>query len=239
VIIPGYLDGHGPPVSQSPLVGGAEVMSSPPFWPAFLYTVGGSSTVPAAFDVDPGDLAVLVDEFLRQDRWPVFSLPLARGNRLHIILRNFEDDSGVDYVLEPSAGDQSIALAALEGHFRGPALAWPELMVAAQQPDTDHTPAERLLLMLPAYGDSDTPDAAVDLVAAALTSVGARFDQRQVGAELLENNRYWAPCEWAAIDGVLVCLGPYSYRHSGGHLSSVDLRLVAEAFAHHGSTGRQ
>jgi hypothetical protein len=65
----------------------------------------------------------------------VFSLPHAHRNRLHIIMRNFEGDAGVDYVLETSAGDKSIDLAALEGHFRGPALAWSELMVAAQQSD--------------------------------------------------------------------------------------------------------
>jgi hypothetical protein len=239
VIIPGYLDGYEPPLRLSPLVGGAELMSSSLFWPAFLYTAGGSSTAPRAFDVDPADLDGLIGEFLRQDRWPVFSLPLADRTRLHIIMRNFAGDSGVDYVLELDAGDEPIALAALEGHFRGPALAWSELMAAAQQPDPDHTPAERLLLMLPAYGDSDTPASAVDVVATALSAVGVRADQRQVSAELLDNRRYWAPCQWTVIDGVLACLGSHSYRHPAGQLSSAKLRLVAEAFAYPRSIRRQ
>ncbi|GAA4577740.1 hypothetical protein [Planotetraspora kaengkrachanensis] len=238
MIIPGYLDGYEPPLRPSPLVGGAEVMSSPLFWPAFLYTVGGSSTAPAAFDADPGDLDAFVERLLHPDRWPVFSLPLARRNHLHIVMRNFADDAGVDYVLEPNTGDQSIELAALEGHFRGPALAWPELMAAAQHPDSDHTPAERLLLLLPAYGDSDTPATAVDVVAAALSSVGARSNEGQVSAELLDSRRYWTPCPWAATDGVLACLGPHSYRRVGGRLSSVELRVIADAFAHPGSARR-
>jgi hypothetical protein len=141
----------------------------------------------------------------------------------------------VDYVLEPGTADQSIALAALEGHFRGPALAWSELIIAARQPDPEHTPAQRLLLLLPAYGDSDTPATAVDAVAAALSSVGARSNQHRVSGELLNSRRYWAPCQWSTANGVLACLGPHSYRQPGGHLSPAELRLIAEAFAHQGS----
>lgn len=239
VIIPGYLDGYEPPFLQSPLVDGSQMMSSTLFWPAFLHTVGGSASAPDAFSSDPADLSELIDSFLDPRRWPVFSLPLAGRDRLHVVMRNFEDDGGIDYVLEPGAGGEALPLAALEGHFRGPALAWPELVAAAQQPDKEHTPAERLLLLLPSCADSDRPSGAVDIVAAALTSIGARSSERQVSAELLDSRRYWAPCQWATVDGALVCLGSRAYRHPGGELSPIDLRRISHAFRPSGSTGRR
>jgi hypothetical protein len=161
----------------------------------------------------------------------VFSLPLAGTNRVRIILRNFPDDGGIDYVLDPGAGSKSIPLAAMDGHFRGPALAWPELIAASLQPDPDHTPAERLLLLLPACADRDRPDTAVDTVAAALTAVGAESDIHRVAGELLNSPGNGSrDCAWIAVDGALVCLGTHAYR--GGQLTPSDLRLVTEAFRH-------
>ncbi|MFI5490692.1 hypothetical protein [Micromonospora echinaurantiaca] len=239
MIIPGYLDGYEPPFLQSPLVDGSEMMSSPLFWPAFLYTVGGSESAPNAFGSDPADLSELIDTFLDPRRWPVFSLPLAGHDHLHVVMRNFEGEGGVDYVFAPGSGSESLPLAALEGHFRGPALAWPELVAAAQQSDEDHTPADRLLLLLPACADSDRPSSAVDMVAAALTSIGARSGARQVSAELLNNRRYWTPCQWATVDEVLVCLGSHAYRSPGGELSPTDLRRIADAFRSPGADRRR
>jgi hypothetical protein len=230
VIIPGYLDGYEPPMPCSPLADGAEMMSSDLFWPAFLYTVGGSASAPDAFSTNPADLSEVIDALLDSRDWPVFSLPLAGHCRLHVVMRNFEDDSGVDYVLDPGTGGESILLAAMEGHFRGPALAWSELVVAAQQPDRDHTHDERLLLLLPACADSDRPEAAVDTVAQAVTAVGAQSSAHRVSAELLNSHRYGTPCQWATVDGVLVCLGPHACRSPGGKLTSADLRLAADAF---------
>ena len=238
VIIPGYLDGYEPPFARSPLVDGSAVMSSALFWPAFLLTVGGSKSAPDAFDSDLADLDELLDRFEDPDRWPVFSIPLAGHTRLHVIMRNVEDDCGIDYVLEPGAGAGSIPLAALEGHFRGPALAWPELLTAAHQPDEAHTPAERLLLLLPACADLDRPSAAADVVAAALTAVGARHDERQVSGELLDDRRFWTSCEWVEVGGVLSCAGSHSYRAPDSGLPLADRRRIADAFASPGSARR-
>ncbi|MEE3922423.1 hypothetical protein V2I01_41345 [Micromonospora sp. BRA006-A] len=156
----------------------------------------------------------------------MFSLPLAEGCRLHVVLRNYEGDGGVDYVLDP--GDGSIPLAAMEGHFRGPAFAWQEV-VAARRPDPDHTPAERLLLLVPACAESSRPDTAVDMTAEALTTLGARSGVRQLSEELLTSPRYWGPCRWTYVDDVLVGLGSATYRRHGGELSPEQLRLVAAA----------
>jgi hypothetical protein len=123
VVIPGYLDGYQPPFVESPLIDGSAMMANDLFWPAFLYTVGGSGSAPHAFGVDPADLNEVIETFLDEHEWPVFSLRLAGASRVHIIMRNFPDDGGVDYVLEPGTGGDAIPLAAMEGHFRGPALA--------------------------------------------------------------------------------------------------------------------
>ncbi|MFI7333922.1 hypothetical protein [Micromonospora aurantiaca (nom. illeg.)] len=229
MIIPGYLDGYEPPILRSPLVDGSDLMSYAMYWPAFLATVGGAASAPDAFGVDPADLEQIVDLFLDADRWPVFSLPLAEGCRLHVVMRNYEDDGGVDYVLDPGTGDVSIPLAAMEGHFRGPAFAWQEVVAAAQQPDPDHTSAERLLLLVPACADSSRPNTAIDLIAEALTTLGARSGVRQLSEELLTSLRYWGPCRWADVDDVLVGLGSATYRRHGGDLSPEQLRLIAAA----------
>jgi hypothetical protein len=231
VIISGYLDGYEPPFLRSPLIDGSQVMAGALFWPAFLYTVGGSTSAPNAFGADPADLNELIDTLLDPHSWPVFSLALAGRSRLHVIMRNFPGEGGVDYVLDPGNGGDSIPLAAMEGHFRGSALAWPELVAAAHHPGQGHAWAKRLLLLLPGCADSNRPGTAIDMVSAALTSLGAGPNARQVGTELLSSRRYWTQsCQWATVDGALVCLGSHAYRSLGSELSSSDLRLITEAF---------
>ncbi|MFG1761454.1 hypothetical protein [Micromonospora echinofusca] len=239
MIIPEYLDGYEPPFLRSPLVDGSDMMSHALFWPAFLSTVGGSASAPDAFDVDPADLEQILDTFLDPRNWPVFSLPLAGRGRLHVIMRNFEDDGGVDYVLDPGTGDASIPLATMEGCYRGPAFAWPEVVAAAHQSDQDHTPAARLLLLVPACADSNRPRKAVDMVAEAMTTLGARSGVRQVSEELLNSRRYWTPCRWATIDDVLVGLGSHAYRRHGGELSPEQLRLIAHTLQPSGNAGHR
>lgn len=229
--IPGYLDGFEPPFVESPLIDGTAMTKNGLFWPAFLATVGGSATAPHAFGIDPADLDEVIDVLLDEHQWPVFPLRLAGVSRVHIVMRNFPDEGGVDYVLDPGTGRQAIPLADMDGHFRGPALAWPELIAAAQQPDSDHTPAERLLHLLPVCADRDRPRAAVETVAAALTTVGARSDIHQVGSELLDSPRFWTrDCAWITADDALICLGSHAYRGPGGELTPDDLRLITDAF---------
>lgn len=230
-MIPGYLDGYEPPFVDSPLVDGSALMANDLFWPAFLYTVGGSASAPHAFGADPADLNEVIDTFLDEHEWPVFSLVLAGTSRLHIVMRNFPDDGGVDFVLDPGTGSESIPLAALDGHFRGPALAWPELIAAAQHPDALHSPAERLLLLLPACADGDRPTNAAETVAAALAAVGAEPSTHPVGEELLDSPRFWTrDCAWTTVDEIMICLGSHAYRGVGDELTPSDLRLITEAF---------
>jgi hypothetical protein len=110
-----------------------------------------------------------------------------------LLFRNFEGDAGWDYLLQPEGTDTVITLAALEGHFQGPALSWRDLVVVASQPDRTRSGAERLLLLLPAMGDANLPDEAEQLIAASLTAVGIRQrHQREVAHELLTaSRRFW------------------------------------------------
>ena len=101
----------------------------------------------------------------------MFSLLLAVAISLHVDTRNFKDEGGVDYSIRTG---QLAARRFRPTDLRRP-FSWTAARVArslsrTQQPDNDHTLAERLLLLLPACTDSDRPSAAVDIVAAAVTS---------------------------------------------------------------------
>lgn len=228
MIIPGYLDDFES-LETSPLFNAMEWMSDDLFWPAFMWSIGGSETAPEAFDADPVDFDFFATEFFRPDRWPVFTLPLAGGGHLHLTGRNYQDDEGVDYLMTAPESDHAFGIAALEGHFRGPGLSWDEAIAVANQPDANCTPAERLLLLLPAMGDEDIPSTAHQTVTNAVTSVGAAQLQSEVAAELLEaSQKFWGPSRWTDTDGVPVCLGTYSLRHPSVRPRS-ELQLIADA----------
>ncbi|MEV7625988.1 hypothetical protein [Actinoplanes sp. NPDC089786] len=219
MIIPGYP-------SRFPLVDGNALITDELFWPAYLSAVGGSATAPQAFATDPADL----DGFLRvlesRDVWPVLTLPMAGHARLHIVMRNLPDDAGTDYVLE--SGDRSFTLAALEGGFRGPALSWAELVATAGRPDPARSPAERLLLLLPASGDVARDPSTV---AAAVTSAGAVAEAGTVAGELLGDRRHWpADVTWRTFGDALICEDDHSPRSLTGGLNPAELVLVTAAF---------
>jgi hypothetical protein len=109
VIIPGYLNGYEPPFLRSPLVDGPEMMSSSPFWAAFLYAVGGPELAPSAFGSDPADLSQFIDRFLDPRRWPVFSQPLQ-------VTITFTSSRVTSRVTAASTTFLNLALAASRGH---------------------------------------------------------------------------------------------------------------------------
>lgn len=145
---------------------------------------------------------------LTEMQWPVFSVELSDGHRVHLIWRNYVEDAGWDYLLTHSGSGQMARIAALEGCFQGPALPWPELVGLAQRPDTQLASAERLLMLLPAMTDTSMPSNAAAIVAEAVAAVGGRRFSEEVASELLTaNDRFWGPTEWRENDGVQVCLG--------------------------------
>ena len=219
MIIPGYP-------SRFPLVDGNALMTDELFWPAYLSAVGGSATAPHAFAADPADL----DGFLRvlqsRDVWPVLTLPMAGDSRLHVVMRNLPDDPGTDYVLE--SGDRSLTLA---GGFRGPALSWAELVATAGRPDPARSPAERLLLLLPASGDVARDPSTVAAAVTAVAAVGAVAEAGAVAGELLGVRRHWpADVTWRMFGDALICEDDHSPRSLTGGLDPADLALVTAAF---------
>ncbi|NMO50699.1 hypothetical protein HH310_05755 [Actinoplanes sp. TBRC 11911] len=188
-----YLSGFHPPVDDSVLTDASSWIADELFWPAFLLSVGGSKTAAVAFEADPADVEAYAEELHHTDSWPFIVLRLASGHRLYVLFRNFEEDAGWDYLLQPAGTDAVITLAALEGHFRGPAYSWGDLVLLANQPDPTRSAAERLLLLLPAMGDADLPADAGQVIAAAFVAVGGRQQyQREVSRELLEaSRRFW------------------------------------------------
>ncbi|PPK68333.1 hypothetical protein CLV40_10556 [Actinokineospora auranticolor] len=158
------------------LVDRSDLLSKKHFWPPFLAWVGDAPSAPGAFGVESDEAGPLARELLDESRWPVFTVPVRDGHRVHVVMRNLSGEAGFDYLITPPRGP-AVHVAALDGHFAGPGLSWPDLAVRAE-------PAH-LLLLLPAFGDAATPPTAVDRVADALTAVGAIRDQRAVAGELL------------------------------------------------------
>ena len=227
--IPGYCGDLEELQPGTMLVDAAGLLGDERFWPAFLLNVGAADSALSVFGVDSADIEPFMEVLAHPLRWPVISLGLTEGHRLHVVFRNFVEDAGVDYVLQPTDGSQAIVLAALEGHFQGPALAWHELIAMSEHPDPRLSSAERLLLLLPACADLKAPASASARVADALAAVGARGALEAVAAELLEGG-YWPPSSWAVVDDALVSDSPYAIRRPNGSISADSLRLVTQAF---------
>ncbi|MEV6967873.1 hypothetical protein AB0M47_22460 [Hamadaea sp. NPDC051192] len=227
MMIPGYLDAFRPALDPSMLLDATPWLDQPAVWPALLWAVGGASTAVNAFDVDPADTDVMLTQLSAPGGWPVFTVKLASGHHLHLVWRNLAEDAGWDYLMAPAVLTDSIPLAMLEGHFRGPGLTWPELVIVANQGTTALDRAQRLLLALPALGDIDLPEEAVAIVVDAVTAVGAVRHQLEVAEELLEaSRRFWGRPQWADLDGVPTCLGQHSLR---GADAAVEGRLAIAA----------
>ncbi|MBB5803585.1 hypothetical protein F4560_003353 [Saccharothrix ecbatanensis] len=225
--IPGYVDGFVPAVPDDILVDRTDLVGDPVFWALFLMLTGGSDSAATAFDVDPADMSALYEDLNDQDRWPVLTLPVRGGHRVHLVWCNFPDDSGHDYLLSPADNRRAVPLAHISGNFHGPGLSWDELVATSQQPDPVLSAAARMLLLLPASGDTAAPPTAPDLVAAALTAVGAKRHQRAVATELLSHRNRWTPANWHTTGGVSWCSGWYTYRTR----DNPDVRLFTTAFS--------
>ncbi|BCJ67616.1 hypothetical protein [Polymorphospora rubra] len=157
------------------------------------------------------------------------SLHLGGGHLAHLVWRNFPDDSGWDYLITLPDADEPVSVAALEGHFRGPALSWRELVTVAGGAGSAPDAARRLLVLLPAIGDAHLPGDATEVVAAALAGLGCQRRQAEIADELLAaSERFWGAAEWDDRDGVPVCLDSHSYRGFGRSLP--ELRSIARAF---------
>jgi hypothetical protein len=194
-----------------------DAASSRDFWAAHLVREGfDPDMVLSGFGVDEQAARTRFDELSNVDRWPAFPLPLGDGRTLTAVYRNFDEDRGVDYVLDTDGAD-SIRLAALEGGgVQGPGLSWGELraLLDLNAPVPVHM---RLLMFLPAAGEDGMTVEARPLVADALRTVGADGDVDGLADVLTEDDALWDLPRWRReAAGHLVCDGAYSPRNPEG-----------------------
>ncbi|WP_232831996.1 hypothetical protein [Nocardiopsis sp. FIRDI 009] len=225
--LPGY---DGGPLTHRP-----ELLDQPLFWWEHLYSsVREEEAEDLLFGADPD----AVDDFRQQmgeeGAWPVFTVPLAAG-RLHVVHR-IDEDPGIDFLVHRPEWAQAELVARLDGHFMGPGLSWSELVAAADSAlaggSTDD-PDCRLLLLLPALGDSAVPDGAVERLAAALRPRTGVEDPDGFAVALLEQQEPWGPVRWTTGgDGSRINDGGWSPRNPGNRaLSPARLARVSAALA--------
>lgn len=220
--IPGYESG---PLAHRP-----ELLDEPLFWPGHLYSCAmGEETEELLFGADYDSALAFHNRMLGRPDWPIFTVPVNEGCWLHIVYRNLDDDAGTDYLLHHPDWDRAELLASDDGHFMGPALSWPELTAAADNglPGGSTTdPHARLLLLLPAFGDTTVPAEAVERLAAALRARTATDDPDRLAAALLEDQGQWGPVCWTAESGHQVNDGDLSYRNPANHFALPADRLA-------------
>jgi hypothetical protein len=220
--IPGY---HGGPFAHLP-----ELLDEPLFWLGHLYSCAQSEEAEEQlFGADYDAAEDFQRRLSKRPEWPTFTVPVAAG-RLHIIYRNLEDDPGVDYLLHHPDWDRAELLARDDGHFMGPGLSWSELTTAADNGlDGGSTadPHSRLLLLLPAFGDTVVPEDAVERLAAALDARTAVEDPEQVAAALLDGDGPWGPTRWSSTkEGLQINDGGYSFRNPANSFALPASRLA-------------
>ncbi|MFE7274533.1 hypothetical protein [Streptomyces sp. NPDC057623] len=243
----GYaMPGHG-------IAPAERLLRLPGFWPAFHMPVRDEfAQEPDAFGADSAD----VDEAISalhdaEEVWPAFRIPVAGGHTLWIVHRNFPDDAGTDYLITHPDWDRHAFLASLDGHYSGPGLSWPELVAVAESAPAGAEggvdPGARLLLLLPAFGDADVPEAeAVARISGALTEVGVAEEAAPEVAEQLLDHPFWEGPTWAVrgrspLSGTTagpgsppaLCDGLYSPRTvaNGLGLTAAQERALADALA--------
>lgn len=180
------------------------LLDLPGFWPAYYGpTWDVFASEPEAFGADLADVDAAGDALYdATEVWPAYRIPLPGGHLLWIVHRNFPDDAGTDYLLTHPDRARETCLASIEGHFTGPGLSWPDLVAVADSAPADaegvRDPDLRLLLLLPAFGDADTPvQEAVERIAAALVAVGMTEEAAPEAAGLFLDHPFWESPYWA------------------------------------------
>ncbi|MGW7025812.1 hypothetical protein ACWGFX_01205 [Streptomyces xanthophaeus] len=176
------------------------------------------------------------------DDRPVFTVPVAGGLRLHVVYENADEVVGVHYAVHHPDWEEAELLARDDGHWRGPGLSWPELVGVADNGlpgGTTTDPDTRLLLLLPALGDTDLPAGAAQRLAACLRDrLGAREPGR-LAVALLRRQGVAGPAGWrTGPHGVRVNDGKQSFRNPADRAALPDCRLAQVSAALDPEPGR-
>ncbi|WP_369185788.1 hypothetical protein [Streptomyces sp. Y1] len=221
--IPGYDSG---PLSHHP-----ELVDDPLFWPGHLYSCATSEEAEELLFGADDEAAGQFHRHLRELAGrPAFTVPAAGGHVLHVVHRTLDGDAGTDYLLHHPDWERAELLARDDGHFMGPGLSWPELVAIADNAlpggSTDD-PHARLLLLLPAFGDDDLPDDAVDRLAAALRARTGAQAPEPLARALLDGQGPCGPAHWSTTGaGIRVNDGALSFRNPANAFALPPTRLA-------------
>lgn len=228
VRIPGY---DGGPFTHQP-----GLLDEPMFWLGHLCSCAQSEEAQELLlGADYDAVGDFQQSLWERAEWPTFTIPLPDDHRLHVVYRTFADDAGIDYLLHHSSWEQAELLAQDDGHFMGPGLSWSELIAAAENglPGGSTTdPVARLLLLLPAFGDTELPDDAVDRLTDALRGLTGVESPELLAAALLDHQGAPGPAGWTtAGHGFSVSDGDYSFRNPTNRFALPADRLARVAAA--------
>ncbi|WP_328474791.1 hypothetical protein OHA21_16155 [Actinoplanes sp. NBC_00393] len=137
-----------------------------------------------------------------------------------------DEKEGHDFVVLPGDG-RCIAVAAVAAHSYGPGLSWPEARRLIERGSLGSS-AQRLLLLVRALGDVDSPTDLVNRVADALLAVGNAACPRELAVEAAQQLLEDRGGTWSMQGDVLVCDNEYAARRLGG-LPPEDLLKVTRA----------
>ncbi|WP_233510363.1 hypothetical protein [Actinomadura craniellae] len=222
VQIPGY---DGGPFGHRP-----ELLEEHLFWLGHLgRCVDGEEAQELLFGADDEAAGDFQHRLWERADWPVFTVPLAGGHRLHVVYRTFEDDEGIDFLLHHPGWERAELIAQDDGHFMGPGLSWTELVAAADGAlpgGTVTDPHARLLLLLPAFGDDAVPGDAADRLAAALRARTGVEAPERLAVALLEDQGQTGSTRWTTTgSGVQINDGEYSFRNPANRFALPPARL--------------
>jgi hypothetical protein len=213
-------------VAPDVLADGAWLLHRRAFWLSLVDGFADPDLVGALFDGDDDDVWKLDEQIRASGRWPALRFDVQGSDFAMVCWYGQDDEGGYDFLVLPAGSGRCISVAAVEGHGYGPGLSWPEAERLVERGQLGIA-AQRLLLLLPALGDADTPTSAVGLVADALLTVGnstcSRTVALQAAQQLLESE-----AQWVTQDGVLLCNDDHAVRRPGG-LPSSDLFEVTRA----------
>ncbi|MFE2407442.1 hypothetical protein ACFXDE_03755 [Kitasatospora sp. NPDC059408] len=203
------------------VVAGEHLAGDLAFWFAhFVISFGVEDETAEEYGVD-ADAHEAMIERLGDAAAPGTALrvPFDGGHSAYVVWQNWEDESTVDYLVHHPAWGRLGFLAQDGPHGSGPGLSWPELvkLAGSAQDGADGLadPARRLLLLLPALGDADTPAGARGVVAKALADVGFPADAvDELAGHLLGDPGSAHQPTWSVREGspIPVCSSDHSPR---------------------------
>ncbi|BCJ37537.1 hypothetical protein Athai_50400 [Actinocatenispora thailandica] len=178
----------------------------------FVYDDEDLDLVCPAFGVQPDAVRTAYHELKNPDEWPVFRIKMSNNCSMLVIYRNFEDDPGIDFVLQFADVAREARISALEGHYLGPGLSSGEYL--SLDAGIDSTSFE-ILLLVPIVGEAQPVNNYYEHVLSRIRQVnGDPRAAAELARQWCHHSPFWPMPTWRKLDsGVLVSDGQYSPRN--------------------------